>query len=323
MTSATPDARPARSRRPARRTRAQQDARAGWLLVAPTSVVVFLVVVVPFLAVVVLAFQDIKLAQLSRLTLADLGFNPENFLALFRSEGFWTSLRTTLIFATLTSLFSVGLGLVVAIALRKPFRGRALVRCLILTPYILPVVAAAQTWRTLFNTQYGFINAFGTQILGWDAPIPFLTASTATVLGVQIPLALFSVILVQVWHTFPLAFLFAAARLQAVSGDLEEAASLDGAGPWQRIRHVVLPELTGVLAVLLLLRFIWTFQTFNEVYLLTGGAAGTQVLGVKVYNELITRSDIGSASGVGVAITLMLAVFIVIYLIIQRRRENS
>ncbi|MGP3932170.1 carbohydrate ABC transporter permease [Nonomuraea sp. KM88] len=310
--------------RPARRSsRARQEARAGWLLVAPTTAVVLAVVVLPFLAVLVLAFQDIKLVQLPRLTLTDLGLNPENILALFRSEGFWTSLRTTVVLSLATSVLSVALGSVTAVALRRPFRGRALVSALVLVPYVLPVVASTQTWRSLLNTQYGFVNAVGTRLLGWDAPIAFLTTPDITVLGVEIPLALCSVILVLVWHTFPLAYLFVAARLHAVPGTLEEAAVLDGAGPWQRIRYVILPELTGVVSILLLLRFIWTFQTFNEVYLLTGGAAGTQVLAVRVYNELVVRSDIGSASGVGVAITLILAVFITAYLVLQRRREAA
>ncbi|ACQ78571.1 binding-protein-dependent transport systems inner membrane component [Beutenbergia cavernae DSM 12333] len=311
---------PRRRGRPASSTRARQDDRAGRLLVAPTALVVGFVVLLPFAAVLVLAFQDIRLAELSRITFADLGFDLEAFLSTFRRDGFWDSLRATLVFASLTAIGSVALGVAVALALRTPFRGRAIVRGLILMPYVLPVVAAAQTWRTLLNTQYGFVNEFGMRFLGWDGPIAFLTTPSASVLGVEVPLALLSVVLVQIWGTFPLAFLFATARLHAVPGDLEEAASLDGAGAWQRIRYVVLPELSGVIGLLLLLRFIWTFQTFNEVYLLTGGAAGTQVLGVRVYNELIGRADIGSASGVGVAITVMLAGFIALYLILARRR---
>lgn len=321
MSPAVRTRRPDHAGRPAARSRARQDDLAGRLLVTPTVAVVGLVVLLPFAAVLVLAFQDIRLAELSRITIADLEFDLDSFLSTFRRDGFWESLRTTLLFATLTALGSVFLGVVVALALRKPFRGRALIRGLILVPYVLPVVAAAQTWRTLLNTQYGFVNEFGIRFLGWDGPIAFLTTPSIPVLGVPVPLALLSVILVQIWGTFPLAFLFATARLHAVPGDVEEAALIDGAGPWQRIRHVVLPELTAVIGLLLLLRFIWTFQTFNEVYLLTGGAAGTQVLGVRVYNELIGRADIGSASGVGLSITIMLAGFIALYLIITRRTD--
>ncbi|MFE5342151.1 carbohydrate ABC transporter permease [Isoptericola sp. NPDC056578] len=310
-------------RRPARSTRSRQDARAGAALVTPTVLVVAAVVVLPFLAVVVLAFQDIKLAQLPHLTLADLELDPENVVGLFTSAGFWTALRTTVVLSVATAVLSVAAGVAMALALRRPFPARAVVRALVLVPYVLPVVASMQTWRTLLNTQYGWVNAVGTSLLGWDEPVAFLTTPDTTVLGVTVPVALVSVIVVMVWHTFPLAYLFAAARLHAVSGDLEEAAALDGAGPWQRIRHVVLPELAGVVSILLLLRFIWTFQTFNEVYLLTGGAAGTEVLAVRVYNELVTRSDIGAASGVGVAITAILAVFIALYLVLQRRRETE
>lgn len=304
-------------------TRSQQDDLAGRLLVTPTTLVVGLVVLLPFVAVVVLAFQDIRVVEISTLRLRDLEFDVSAFLSVFRSDSFWTSLRTTVIFSVLTSVGSVAAGTAVAIALRKPFPGRGVVRGLVLVPYVLPVVAAVQIWTTLLNSNYGLVNEVGTRFLGWDSPIAFLTTPTQEFFGLPVPVALLTVIAIQIWGTFPLAFLFVTARLMAVPGTLEEAAALDGAGSWQRIRHVVLPQLRGVLLLLLLLRFIWSFQTFNEVYLLTGGAAGTQVLGVRIYNELIGRSNIGSASAVGLAMTAMLAGFIVIYLYLSRNEESA
>ena len=100
----------------------------------------------------------------------------------------------------------------------------------------------------------------------------------------------------EAWRSFPFAFLFLTARLQAVPGTLEEAAHVDGATPTQRFRYVVLPQLLPTIAVLSVLRFIWTFNSFDDIYLLTGGGAGTEVVSVRVFNALTARGDIGVAS---------------------------
>ena len=94
------------------------------------------------------------------------------------------------------------------------------------------------------------------------------------------------VILFEWWHSFPFAFLFILARLQAAPPELEEAALVDGATPTQVFRHIILPQLVGVIALVAVLRFIFTFNAFDEIYLLTGGGAGTEVLATQVYSFL-------------------------------------
>ena len=100
------------------------------------------------------------------------------------------------------------------------------------------------------------------------------------------PIALTTVILFEGWRYFPFAFLFLLARLQAISTELYEAAEVDGATPLQRLWYVTLPQLRGVIATLFLLRFIWTFYKFEDIFLLNGGAAGTEVLTVQIFNWL-------------------------------------
>ncbi|HLR96074.1 MAG TPA: sugar ABC transporter permease [Jiangellaceae bacterium] len=304
------------------RTLSQQENRAGKVLVTPTLLIVTLVVLIPFLAVVVLAFQDLRLIEIQTLTLADLTVTFENFEQVLTSSGFWAAFRTTLVYAALSTIGSIGVGLVLALALRRPFRGRGLVRGLLLIPYVLPVVAAVTIWEQLLSSQYGIINAIGRQFLSWDQPINFLSTSSTQVAGVPIPLTLLVVIVFEVWKSFPLAFLFIMARLQAAQGDVEEAALIDGASPLQSFRHVLLPQLAGVIALLSVLRFIWSFQSFNEIYLLTGGAGGTQVIAVRVYEELINRANIGTASALGLVMTAVLAVFLLVYLWMSRREES-
>lgn len=306
-----------------RRTLAQQEDREGRLLVAPTLLVVTGVVLLPFAASVALAFLDVRLIDIPRLSLTNLEVTLENFADALDSRGFWSAARTTVVYAAACTIGSIGAGLLVALALRRPFRGRGLVRGLILIPYVLPVVAAATVWKTLLNAQYGAVNAFGQRFLGWDAPISFLTTGHYEVFGVGVPLALLVVVAFEVWKTFPLAFLFITARLQAVPGDLEEAALIDGASPLQQFRYVVLPQLTGVLLLLGVLRFIWSFQSFADIYLLTGGAGDTEVLAVRLYDQLVRRADVGAASALGLLMMLVLGVLLVVYVRLSRKEVDQ
>ncbi|WP_017556959.1 ABC transporter permease subunit [Nocardiopsis baichengensis] len=304
-------------RRPSGRrglTRRAREELHGRLMVAPTLLVVGAVVLLPFVAVLVLSVQELRLIEIRSLGPADLEVSLANFARVLSASGFWDAVRTTVVYATATTVGSLGAGLALALALRRPFRGRGLMRGLALVPYVLPVVAAATIWKMLLDPQYGAVNEAGRRFLGWEVPINFLTEHRIDVAGLPVPVALSAVIAFEVWKSFPLAFLFLTARLQAVPRDVEEAAVVDGASPLQVFRHVLLPQLAGVLGVLAVLRFIWSFQNFNDVYLLTGGAGGTEVVAVRVYQELVTRADVGSAAALGVLMTAALAVPLLVYL---------
>ena len=293
------------------------EARAGLLLISPTFLVVLALVVLPVLWTVALAFQELRLIQLSTAGLFG-EYTLENFEEVFTSSGFWGSLATTLVYATLGTGSAIGLGLVAALALRQGFRGRALVRASMLLPYVAPVVAATFVWGVMLNPQFGVVNAVGTGLLGWEEPVAFLSQRTSEVsllgLEVGVPTALLTVVVFEMWRSFPFAFLFLTARLQAVPGTLEEAGRVDGATPTQRFRHILLPQLLPTIAVLALLRFIWTFNNFDDIYLLTGGAAGTDVVSVRVFDYLVARGDVGAASAQALVLAAVLAVLVVIYL---------
>jgi multiple sugar transport system permease protein len=296
------------------------EARVGLLLISPTAVVVLAVVVLPILWTVMLSFQQLRLIQLRTAGLFG-EYSLDNFTEVVASDGFWESLRTTLIYSVLGTLLAVGLGLIASLALRKSFRGRGVVRALMLLPYVAPVVAATFVWSVMLNPQFGIINHWGTQWLGWDEPIAFLSQSKGEVLGVDVPVALLSVIFFEMWRSFPFAFLFLTARLQAVPDSLEEAARIDGATPTQRFRHVVLPQLMPTIAVLALLRFIWTFNNFDDIYLLTGGGAGTGVVSVRVFDYLVARGDIGAASAQALVLAGVLVVLVTLYFRFAAREE--
>ena len=308
-----------------RSARAKEDARTGLALITPTFVIVVAVVVLPILWTISLAFQNVRLLNLR--TTGIIGdYSLDNFRAVLTAEGFVDTLITTLLYSVLGTGAAIGLGLVAALALRAPFRGRGLVRAAMLLPYVAPVVAAAFVWSTMLNPQFGVVNHYGTTLLGWEEPIAFLSSRSddLSLLGLSIPVptALVTVILFEAWRSFPFAFLFLTARLEAVPESIEEAATVDGATPLQLFRHIVLPQLLPTIAVLSVLRFIWTFNNFDDIYLLTGGGAGTQVVTVRVYNYLITRGDIGAAAAQALVLAAILAALVAVYLRLFGRREE-
>ena len=298
------------------RSLAQQEARAGLVLLSPTLVVVLAVVVVPILWTIVIAFQSLRLRNL-RTRLFDLQFTLDNFSTVLGSPGFWDGLKVTLIYSVVGTGLSIGLGLVAALVVRQPFKGRTLVRASMLLPYVAPVVAVTFVWQIMLNPELGIVNAIGADWFGWDEPISFLEQRSGTLglfgLDLGVPTALVVVILYQAWRYFPFSFLFILARLQALPGELDEAARVDGASPLQRFWRITLPQLQGVIALLTVLRFIWTFNEFDDVFLLTQGGAGTEVVSVRVFRYLTGRGDIGAAAALSLVLALILAVLLFLY----------
>ncbi|MGY4895702.1 carbohydrate ABC transporter permease [Micromonospora aurantiaca (nom. illeg.)] len=310
MTTTAPEAgrspAPERPRRPGRRplTLRRRESRAGLALVTPTLLVVVAVIGIPIVWTVVLAFQRVRLATLRKTGLFG-ELTLDNIDRVLHTPGFADTLWTTVLYSVGGTAGSIVVGLVAALAVRGPFRGRTLVRASMLLPYVAPVVAMTFVWQVMLDPQLGIVNDWGRRFLGWDSPVPFLSQEST---------ALWTVIAFEAWRYFPFAFLFLLARLQAVPGELEEAARVDGATPTQRFRHILLPQLMPVIALIGVLRFIMTFNKFDDVYLLTGGAAGTEVVSVRVYQFLTARTEIGAAAAQAVVLAVVLLVFVAIYL---------
>ena len=306
-----------------RRTITQRDARLGLWLMSPTLLVVLVIVIFPLLWSILLSFQRMRLIQIGR---ADF-FEPltlTNYQRVLGSSTFWSSLGTTFIYTFGSVVLAISLGLLAAMAVRQPFRGRTFVRAAYLLPYVAPVVAVTFIWKTMLNPQFGIVNVIGQSLLGWDEPIAFLSQARGTweVLGLEIPVptALLTTIAFEGWRYFPFAFLFLMARLGAMSGEPEEAALVDGATPWQSFRFIVLPQLLPIIGVLAVLRTIWTFNEFDDIFLLTGGAAGTNVASVQIYNYLTVQRNVGAAAAQSVIMALVLVAMLSVYLLILRRR---
>lgn len=326
-TDSVPPKRAVRSTRaPRRGALRRSEARTGLALITPTVIIVIVVVLAPLLWSFSLAFQQVRL-----INLRDAGifgeYTLENLIAVINYPGFVDVVLTTLTYSVMGTAGSVVLGLIAALALRKKFRGRGVVRTFMLLPYVAPMVAVAMLWRTLLSPQFGFVNYWGQELLGWAEPIAFLSERSGeiSIFGwiIPIPTALVSVIVFEAWRQFPFAFIFFLARLQAIPGELEEAGTVDGATISQRFRYILLPQLLPTIAVLAVLRFIWTFTSFDDIYLLTGGSAGTEVISVRVFDFLTGRGDIGLASAQALIIAFILVVLVSIYFKFFAKREED
>jgi multiple sugar transport system permease protein len=277
----------------------------------PTLLIVTVIVLLPVVWNLWISFRSIRLIDLQQANFWSWDVTLRNYTTVLSGRTFWPTLQTTLVYTILGTLLALIGGLAAALLVWDRFPGRGLLRGVLLFPYIAPVVAVAFVWRMMLNAQFGIVN----QVL--DQPIDFLAQRflTFNLFGQDIrwPLALSVVILFDAWRYFPFAFLFFLARLQALPDELYEAAAVDGAVPTQRFWYVTLPQLRGVIATIFLLRFIWTFNKFDDIYLLTGGGAGTQVITVQVYEYLTARNNIGAAAAMATVLALGLMVLAPLY----------
>ena len=245
-------------------------------------------------------------------------FTLDNFRKVFNASDFWQVLWASLYYTIAGTVGALVMGLFAAQLMNLTFRGRSFLRGLFLSPYVAPVIAVAVAWVLLLDPgPGGTLNALLMQLGAIDGPINFLGQRKAdiNILGMtfEFPVALTVVIIFEIWRYFPLAMLFILARMQSVSNDIYEAAEIDGATPLQQFRFISLPQLMGIMAVLFLLRFIWTFNKFDDIFLLTGGAAGTRTLTVNVYEQAFAISNLGAGAAVAVVVFVILLFFSVIF----------
>ena len=249
--------------------------------------------------------------------LLTLDFTRENFIKAFGVREFGTVLWVTFVYTIGGTAGALVLGLFAALLLNQTFRGRAVFRGFLLFPFVAPVIAAAFTWVVMLDPFSGSLNTLLVQMGAVEAPINFFGVRTVQIqifgLSIPFPLALSMVIAFEAWRYFPLSFLFILARMQSIPQDMYEAADMDGASPFQKFWALSLPQLAGIMAVLFLLRFIWTFNKFDDIFLLTGGNAGTRTLTVQVYEQAFALNNLGAGAAVAVLVFVLLALFALIY----------
>jgi len=234
---------------------------------------------------------------------------------------------TTFYFTFFGTLGAILLGIFAAQLVNQKFYGRSFMRSILLFPYVGPVVALAYTWTLLLDPNSGTLNSLLVSFGIIEKPINLLGQKylIINILGFELKLrlALTTVIFFEIWRYFPLAFLFILARLQAIPKDLYEAADVDGAGPFRKFISITLPQITAIISILFMIRFIWNFNKFEDIFLLTGGASGTLTLPISVYQQGFAISNIGMGSAISIVIVLLLIIFMLIYFRLIGKRASE
>lgn len=230
----------------------------------------------------------------------------ENYRDLLTDPIAFKAVMTTLLFVAVTTPLEVALGLGIALVMNEWFRGRGVLRALVLIPWAIPTVVSSQMWRFIFNDQYGLFNLvlFGTRVDLYQAPLadPLLA-----------PVAIMTA---EIWKTTSFAALIILAGLQSIPDELYEAASLDGMNPWQRFRHVTLPLVKPALLLALLFRTIDALRVFDLVFVMTQGgpADATNVIQYYGYKKIFAEGMVGYGSAIAVGTFLVSLALALIYI---------
>lgn len=274
----------------------------GWLgilLMGPSAIVVAFLIVYPLARALDLSFQKIRI---SRVGAARLPFTLENYSRALGDDAFWNAALVSLAFVVLVTLFCFLIGVGSALLVNQRFPGRRLARLLVALPWAVPEVVAATIWAWMFDGSFGVIN-WMLQSLGFiDAPVAWLSQ----------PHQAFAVCTVAlVWSGYPFVAVMALAGLQAIPGELYEAAQMDGAHAWQRFWHVTLPSLRPVCAIALVLVVLRVMRDFATVFVITGGGpvGATRSLAIYTYEQAFSFFNIGYAAAVGMVTLLLCALF--------------
>jgi multiple sugar transport system permease protein len=292
-----------------------------WVLILPTALIVFGLVLFPAIFSVWISFHDIGLDNLNDVFNAEFVWFDnyrgvvEDYAFKFQGLNSWGAAVTSVVYAFTGTALAMLFGLIAALLLNRPFRGRGAARAVFLFPYVAPIVSIAFVWRWILDPlPSGVLNDILLRLGVIDLPVAFLATRG---------LALFLVIMIDAWRYFPFAMLMILARLQAIDNTLYEAADVDGANVLQKFRYVTLPELRYVLGAIFLLRLMWTFNKFDDIFLLTGGGFGTKVLPVLTYEFSFRLFDFGRGAATAMILLTILVVFIVLYVRFVMRGVES
>jgi multiple sugar transport system permease protein len=288
---------------------AGRDALWGWLLLAPSLLLIGGLVLYPITYNLWLSLFD-KHAFLP----AQRFVGIEHYRYFLTDGQFWSAVRYGLVYSGATMVLQLALGVLAALLLNETFRGRGLLRGVVLFPYLIPTIVAVILWKWLLNDSYGLVNSLLLGVgairvpVGWLGPDHIMT----------------SLIVTSVWQFFPFVVVTYLARLQTIPPELYEAAEVDGAGAWRRFVHVTLPQTRQVLVVIVLLRSIWMFTKFDTVWLMAGDGGVSRyirTLPVYAYARSFTYLQAGMGAALAVIMFTMLLAATAVYFRMFRRDE--
>jgi ABC-type sugar transport system permease subunit len=289
-----------------------RDRRLGYMLVAPVLIVLLAVTAYPLFYNLWNSFHHVDY-----LAPPVGGFaGVSNYAKLFSADQFVPALVHTIGFTVVSVTVETAIGLALALALTRPFRGRGIVRAAIFIPWAVPTVVSAELWKTMFDPQDGFVNYLLAQL---HLPLASTTWLDSTWT------AWTALLIADAWRNTPFMAIVLLAGLQVIPHDIYEAAKIDGANAWQTFRRLTLPLLKPALTVALIYRTLSSFLIFDVVYIMTSGGPGTStsVLSLLNYQAFLSDFDFGYGGAIAVALVVMALIIATVYVRVFRVEEPA
>ncbi len=282
-----------------------------WASFAPALAIMALFTVLPLINLGAMSFFKISWQEAKSI------WDPvgaKNYTDLATDKLFHASLRNTGIFAVTSVLIQVLIGFALALFCSKITRGRALYWMVFILPLLIPGIVIGAIWKLILNADFGLINQFLALFSIW--PVDWLGDES---------IALFSVVMVDVWHWTPFCFLLLLAGIESLPQDIYEQAKIDGASGWQELINITLPLMAPAILVTFVFRFIVAFKVFDEVYLLTAGGPGTatEVLSFTIYQRFFTENRAGFGAAMSIAVIFLICLMLVVASTARRRAGSS
>lgn len=277
--------------------------RLAYLFVAPAILVTLLTIVYPFIYNIVLSFSNMSLRNFRDWQMVGL----QNYLQVLYEPRFLWIFFKTILWTVLNLLFHLSIGLLLAVMLNGPVRGKSIYRVLLILPWAIPAYITALSWRGMFDAEYGAINSILTQWFGLEK---------INWLGEELN-AFFACLITNIWLGFPFIMVIALGGMQGIPIEMYEAARMEGVSRWQQFWHITLPMLRPVLMPAVTLGAIWTFNNLNVVWLVSNGgepADKTHILVSYVYKSVFNLYQYGSGAALSMIIFGMLLVFSLTFL---------
>ena len=239
----------------------------------------------------------------------------KNIIDVFQDKNVQSTVLFTFEYAIGIVAVSYVIGLMLALLLNRDIKGRGFYRALVLLPWVVSNTVAAANFRWILNDRYGFINTTLQKLGLIEKPIQFLANMTNAKL---------TVIALGIWKTVPFMCIVILAALQAVPKDQYEAAAIDGAGYWKKLRYITLPAIRSVTVMATTLQFIWNFNNFEPIWLLTSGGPNeaTQTLAVQIYEEAFVKNRIGYAAAIAVVVLIFMMIVTLLRLKMSDGRDQ-
>jgi ABC-type sugar transport system permease subunit len=288
------------------------DKRIGILFILPFAAAALVFMVYPVAEAVRLAFYNHNPLNPDASTFAGL----DNFRAIFEDPLFWQSFRQAAVWTLSSIVLQSVIGVALALLLHLPLRGISVFRGLLLFPYIVPTVVIALVLQWMLNAEIGVVN--------WSLKGAGLIDENIYWLATP-GMAMVSTIALNVWKYTPFVTICVLARLQTIPLELYDAAKVDGAGALRRFFDITLPQLAEVLVVVVIFRTIWTFNKFEEIYLLTKGGPGTSTFNLAIYSfeQSVANLKMGVGAAAGVVMMAILFIGSLVYIRVFRFDEEE